>query len=294
MYPLFFHMLMYFCTDTLLRGFLRQRKFERKRVGKLVYYYYCPEDVDLNATPIVFCHGIGVGIFPYLAFIDRLAKLKRPLYLPEINYVSGFRILQNLNTDTILPPHSVVSHVVSMMAKHGHSRAVFSGHSYGTTWLSYIAKYAKRYVEGLIFLDPICFCLHDPHLTKQFVYHRANPGSVSYIIRSDVHVHWTIQRCFPWKQISLFVEQISCPAAIFFSENDSLVPISILQEYLEREGVPIMNDGNFRIDTVNENPISSTLLRNTLHGDYIESSHMMDIVVSSIAAIGCDRKSKAN
>ena len=139
MYPLFFHMLMYFCTDTLLRGFLRQRKFERKRVGKLVYYYYCPEDVDLNSTPIVFCHGIGVGIFPYLAFIDRLAKLKRPLYLPEINYVSGFRILQNLNTDGIIPPHSVVSHVVSMMAKHGHSRADFSGHSYGTT-SKYLAK----------------------------------------------------------------------------------------------------------------------------------------------------------
>ena len=116
MYPLFFHMLMYFCTDTLLRSFLRQRKFERKRVGKLIYYYYCSEDVALNATPIVFCHGIGVGIFPYLAFIDRLAKLKRPLYLPEIDYVSGFRILQNLNTDSIIPPHSVVSHVVSMMA----------------------------------------------------------------------------------------------------------------------------------------------------------------------------------
>jgi len=93
-----------------------QRKFERKRVGKLIYYYYCSEDVALNATPIVFCHGIGVGIFPYLAFIDRLAKLKRPLYLPEIDYVSGFRILQNLNTDSIIPPHSVVSHVVSMMA----------------------------------------------------------------------------------------------------------------------------------------------------------------------------------
>jgi len=79
-------MLMYFCTDTLLQGFLRQRQFERKRVRKLVYYYYCPEDVDLNATLIVFCHGIGVGIFPYLTFINRLAKLKRPLYLPEINY----------------------------------------------------------------------------------------------------------------------------------------------------------------------------------------------------------------
>jgi len=39
------------------------------------------------------------------------------------------------------------------------------------------------------------------------------------------------------------------------------------------------------------NPLSATLLRNTLHGDYIESSHMMDIVASSIATIGCDRKS---
>ena len=94
--------------------------------------------------------------------------------------------------------------------------------------------------------------------------------------------------------VCLFLEQISCPAAIFFSENDSLVPISILQEYLEREGVPIMNDGNFNIDTVNDNPLSATLLRNTLHGDYIESSHTMDIVASSIATIGCVRKSKAN
>ena len=38
-----------------------------------------------------------------------------------------------------------------------------------------------------------------------------------------------------------------------------------LQEYLEREGVPVMNDGDFKIDTVNDNPLSATLLRNTLH-----------------------------
>ena len=40
-----------------------------------------------------------------------------------------------------------------------------------------------------------------------------------------------------------------------------------LQEYLEREGVPVMNDGDFKIDTVNENPLSATLLRNILHED---------------------------
>ena len=37
LYPLFFYRLTYFCTDTLFEGYLRQRIFERKRVGKLIY-----------------------------------------------------------------------------------------------------------------------------------------------------------------------------------------------------------------------------------------------------------------
>lgn len=89
--------------------------------------------------------------------------------------------------------------------------------------VSFMCKYAPTAVAAVMFLDPICFCLHYPKLTKQFVYHRADPGSTSHMIRTDVNVNWTIQRGFPWARISLFTEQIPCvPTAVFLSENDAL------------------------------------------------------------------------
>lgn len=89
--------------------------------------------------------------------------------------------------------------------------------------VSFMCKYAPTAVAAVMFLDPICFCLHSPRLTKQFVYHRADPGSTSHMIRTDVNVNFTIQRGFPWARISLFTEQIPCvPASIFLSENDAL------------------------------------------------------------------------
>lgn len=197
---------MLFCTDTLLRIFLKRRKFQRVKVGQITYYQYTPEKpIHRERTPIVFCHGIGIGILPYLGFIDRLLELNRPIFLPEIPYVTGFRTWQNINTDSVLPPHSVASNMVSMLANHGFARATFVAHSYGTSWISYVSKHAPHVLDSAVFVDPICFCLFIPFLTKQFVYHRPNPGSVSYIIRTDVHVHWTIQRCFPWHQVTLFV-----------------------------------------------------------------------------------------
>ena len=221
-YPLSFHLLMLFCTDTLLRVCLNRRGFKRYQVGQITYYYFS-QTVQTTSTPIVFCHGIGIGLIPYLRFIDLLLELKRPILLPEIPYVTGFRIWRNLNSDSVLPPHSVASNIISMLASHGHIKALFIGHSYGTSWLSFICKHAKDIIDSVVFLDPICFCLHQPFLTKQFVYHRANPGSVSYIIRSDVNVHWTIQRCFPWHQVSLFTGKFKNSFISFYNNRFSLI-----------------------------------------------------------------------
>lgn len=80
-----------------------------------------------------------------------------------------------------------------MLATHGFSEGVFAGHSYGTSWLSYVCKYAPSAVAALLFLDPICFCLHTPRLTRNFVYNTPDPGSISYMVRTDMMINWTIQ-----------------------------------------------------------------------------------------------------
>jgi len=308
-YPLMFHILILGATDGMLRILMKRRGFERKRIGPISYYFhpgrsaeYGGSDRNEDPVPVIFCHGIGVGLIYYLSLIDSLLISGRPLFLPEIPYVSGFRPWQSPNS--ILPPAAVTSTLSAMLATHGYLSAAFIGHSYGTSWLSYVCKYAPSVVEAVLFLDPICFCLHYACLTKHFVYHRADPGSTSYMIRTDVMINWTIQRSFPWTRISLFIpDQLpsseddvdggwgegcsSVPCAVFLSEHDVLVPTGRVLKYLASKGSPVRDyDGEEAVaryvsDVVKGPssmspkdevlpPASVTLFRGLGHGDWID------------------------
>ncbi len=101
-YPLAFNLLILGLTDGLLRVVMARRGFERLNIGTMIYYYHpgCAtsstdseneegeEGEDCLLTPIVFCHGIGIGLGYYLPLIDEFLKLGRPIFLPEIANVS--------------------------------------------------------------------------------------------------------------------------------------------------------------------------------------------------------------
>ena len=69
-YPLMFHLLILAATEIPLRVMLRKRGFTRLRLGPVNYYYHPgteSDDLDDNVDeaekiPIVFVHGIGVGL----------------------------------------------------------------------------------------------------------------------------------------------------------------------------------------------------------------------------------------
>jgi pimeloyl-ACP methyl ester carboxylesterase len=276
-YPLMFHILILLATDGGLRVLMKLRGFQRLRVGPVSYYYHPGNgsngNEEVDSVPIVFCHGIGIGHIFYMTLIDELLGLGRPLILPEIPYVSGFRPW--LSPTCVLPPAAVTSSLMSILACHGHARGAFLGHSYGTSWVSFMCKYAPNAVAAVLFLDPICFCLHCPRLTKKFVYHRADPGSTSHMIRTDVNINWTIQRGFPWTRISLFTEQIPCvPCAIFLSDQDALVPAAKVEKYLKSKGAIVLDASevcgheHFQSFSRESHPINVTIFRNQGHGDW--------------------------
>ena len=281
-YPLGFHLLVLGLTETPLRVLMFRRGFERRQMGRVAYYFHPgrnaddsnDDDVDEKEfhdkfestsaegnTPIVFVHGIGIGLIPYIPLIDALLATGRPILLPEIPYVSGFRPFQSPNG--VLSPAVVCSTMTAMLASHGFLSATWMGHSYGTSWLSYMCKYAPKAVSALLFLDPICFCLHVPYLTKQFVYMRPDPGTVSYMVRTDVIVNWTIQRSFPWAWVILFADQINVPCAVFLSAKDALVPAAKIEEYFQSKCIPIEDfdkctEHYFFEGKVNQTKISGT------------------------------------
>jgi pimeloyl-ACP methyl ester carboxylesterase len=281
-YPLVFHLLILGLTDGLLRLAMKSRGFERLHIGSTVYYYHkgnppsCNEgnigngddEEDEYLVPIVFCHGIGIGLSYYLSLIDELLKMGHPLFLPEIPYVCGFRPW--LSRKSILTPHAAVATLTAMLASHGHMKATFIGHSYGTSWLSYMCKYSPDSIAALQFLDPIVFCLHMPCLTKSFVYHRSDPGSTSYMVRTDVIINWTIQRSFPWSRIALFVEDLprNVPCAIYISEDDVLIPVDVVRGYLQSKGAHFCDLKEATSEHFSKGPINVTILRGQAHGDW--------------------------
>jgi len=138
-YPLIFHILILLVTEGGLRILMRMRGFTRHRVGPISYYYHSgtgSNGHDNNKgdedVPIVFCHGIGIGLIFYMSLIDELLKIGRPLILPEIPYVNGFRPW--LGPNSVLPPAAVSGTLMSILACHGFGRGAFMGHSYGTSW----------------------------------------------------------------------------------------------------------------------------------------------------------------
>ena len=158
-YPLMFHILILLVTDGGLRVMMKMRGFQRLRVGPISYYYHPGmksqrshadnEAEDKEAVPIVFCHGIGVGIIFYISLVDELLKLGRPLILPEISYVSGFRPWQGPNC--VLPPAAVTGTLMSILAYHGFARGAFIGHSYGTSWVSFMVRLSLKQLRFVVF-----------------------------------------------------------------------------------------------------------------------------------------------
>merc|ERR1711862_277637 len=120
-----------------------------------------------HELPVVFIHGLGVGLTPYLPFIKRIADM-RELFVVELPEVA------QTGSELVLPPSAMAEEIAAMLAAHGHSRACFIGHSYGTAVLSWIIRSRPDIVAQPIFLDPICFLLANPDVAYNFIYRRPN------------------------------------------------------------------------------------------------------------------------
>ena len=241
--------------------------------------------MNVNSTfyNCLFIHGIGIGLVAYIPLIDRLLQLGRPILLPEIPYVSGFRPWQSPNS--VLPPAVVCSTLTDMLATHGYLRGAFCGHSYGSSWCSYMCKYAPSTIAAVCFLDPICFCLHIPRLTKMFVYHRPDPGTISYMVRTDVIVNWTIQRSFPWSWIVFFYEQIHVPCSVFLSDLDMLVPAEKVETYLRHKGAPIKDFDSVDRNHFAKKDLNVTVFRGDGHGGWTERPEPNPVIAECLEVL---------
>ena len=177
------------------------------------FSYWIRPHTSRTRLPVVFIHGIGIGLYPYTQFLASINSQMSPddgqigIIAIELPAISS-RIAPNL-------PKSgeMVSEVLKILAAHNITQFVLVSHSYGAVVASQLMHHptTSRLVNSSVFIDPVCFLLHHPHIAYNFLRRpprKANEWQLHYFASTDPMVAHELSRNFFWAQNALWKDQL--------------------------------------------------------------------------------------
>ncbi|KAI1329779.1 Alpha/Beta hydrolase protein [Xylariaceae sp. FL0255] len=233
---------------------------KRRSVGKLSYYYRPHTAKD--KLPVLFLHGIGIGLWTYVPYLSSLNELSSEtdqigIIALEVLPVS-FRL-----TDAPLGRDEFLSEITAILAAHGWNRFVTIGHSYGTVLAAYLLNSAllNPRVDSVLLIDPVCLLLHLPDVAFNFTRRKprkANEWLLWYFASMDPGVAHCLGRHFFWKECIVWKEDLvrtgqnplsgdqtasnlsgvsaTRRVAVCLGERDLIVDTPVMLQYLTGKG----------------------------------------------------------
>ncbi|KXZ52317.1 hypothetical protein GPECTOR_10g949 [Gonium pectorale] len=180
-------------------------------------------------APVLFLHGVGLGILPYLNFLLRLSSLGRPVVAVEVRHLSMRACWEVPEED------EVVARVFGALQRHGVQQVHVAAHSYGTFMASRLVQLHKPTVASLTLLDPVCFVMFSGKLIYNFVYRSPLKGAslLTWFIARDMAHSVSVSRRFYWSLLNLWPDQLPDHTMVALSAQDELVPVQEVLTMLE-------------------------------------------------------------
>ncbi|KAG1674453.1 hypothetical protein FOA52_003058 [Chlamydomonas sp. UWO 241] len=182
-----------------------------------------------DTTPILFFHGIGLGLLPYLTFVWRLASTGHPVVAVECNHL-GMRWVDSVPTED-----DVVDVIVRILDAEAVPAVAVVAHSYGTFMASRLVQRRPDKVQSLALIDPVCFVMYSGKLILNFVYQPHNKAITTGIVARDIHHATSVCRNFFWSLLNLWPDQLPAKTLVVLSGQDELVPVAEVIRMLEEE-----------------------------------------------------------
>ena len=231
-------------------------------------YWYLPH-TSKTRRPILFIHGIGIGLYPYVNFLKAINKAQRMsdptggqigILAIELMPIS-FRI-----TGEMPSQDQLCSEILSILNKHGWDSFALMSHSYGSVITTHMLKNATLAprISSVVLADPVTILLHHPDVAYNFTRRppkQANEHQLYYIACTDMCVAHTLGRHFFWAENILFKEDLKdLNATVILSGRDLIVDTAAVGRYLtededgggyerflaEGEGLDRAEEGDFR------------------------------------------------
>jgi len=236
--PLIYYLVTAYTLPVVQNMFLSGLGFVQHKSGSLTYWRRpgLQRNGAETPPPMVFCHGIGVSVLPYVHMLEDIVQWNEFACQREIFLVSIPHIAMRIKEDC----HSMsemVSCISDMMVSWNVPAAHFVGHSFGTVVVTWMIKAAPERVLACTLMDPVCFLLVKPDVNYNFLYRRPDTPTrllLSYFVASELYIAYSMTRNFFWYLNILWPEDIpkGVPALVVLSGKDSIVPAHSIRRFL--------------------------------------------------------------
>ncbi|KAH9917611.1 Alpha/Beta hydrolase protein [Fomitopsis serialis] len=207
--------------------------FSQRTPEPSLAYWYRPHR-SKTKLPVVFLHGIGIGLWPYVTFFRELAAQD-----PDVGIIA----IENLSISMrISPPPLRRAHMLAalttVLRHHNISTFVLAAHSYGTVLSAHVLRDAalSQRVAATLLIDPIPFLLYLPPVAYNFVYREPRAASewqLWYLASRDPDIARALSRHFFWTENVLWKEDLEGrETAVVLCGEDQIVDSREVMAYL--------------------------------------------------------------
>ncbi|KAL2202959.1 hypothetical protein CC79DRAFT_1325743 [Sarocladium strictum] len=175
-------------------------------------YWYRPHK-STNKRPLVFFHGIGIGLLVYIEFLAAL--LKTPSGADDGIGIIVVELLPISFRLTRPPPSRAefLEQITRVIDSHNWDDFVLASHSYGSVLVTHMLGFPalEKRVHAVVLIDPVTVMLHLPDVAYNFTRRRpreANQWQLWYFASTDPGVAHCLGRHFFWRQNIVWREDL--------------------------------------------------------------------------------------
>ena len=234
---------------------------EHQSPARDLSYWYRPHRAN-GKKPVVFFHGIGVGLWLYVRFLWQICSSRTGDDSEDVGVIAleilpvSFRITNPppKKADFILQMTQIVDH-------HGWQDFAIVSHSYGSTLTTHalLDPNLGPRISSVVQVDPVTIMLHLPDVAYNFT--RRQPRSAEewglwYFAGTDPGVACCLSRHFGWRDNIIWKEDLlgspvgNRKVAICLAGKDIIVNTASVSKYLGVGGKSSKGNAAADIDVV--------------------------------------------
>ncbi|OKP08640.1 hypothetical protein PENSUB_5526 [Penicillium subrubescens] len=186
----------------------------RSPVRHLTYWHR--RHTSKERLPVLFIHGIGIGLYPYTTFLRDLDReLETGATADNEVGIIALEVMpiSSRITHPALEKDVMIMEIMGILQYHGWCKFVLVSHSYGSIIAAHLLKSDQiaALIGPTVFIDPVSFLLHLPDVAYNFIARRparANEYQLWYFGTKDLGVAHTLAKRFSWTDNIIWKEDL--------------------------------------------------------------------------------------